>query len=160
MICMRCDGGRAAGVLADSLAKTAMNREHRNLVLDGRLVLVSPYDPGAGFNVGHAMQRNKLIYALADYAVVVSSELETGGTWRGATEALRAKWCPVFARTGHDTLPGNQEILKKGALAFPEFELKWIEDIAAWMKERSMEAGNQPEGTNASKDGEQWSLFD
>ena len=37
-----------------------MNREHRKLLLDGRLLLISPYDPSAGFNVGNAMQRNKV----------------------------------------------------------------------------------------------------
>src|SRR5258708_24895620 len=81
-------GGEVGGVLADSLETTAMNREHRNLLIDGRLVLVSPYDPNAGFNVGNAMQRNKLIYALADAALVVSSDLERGGTWTGAVEQL------------------------------------------------------------------------
>ncbi|MBN0509871.1 DNA-processing protein DprA, partial [Pseudomonas aeruginosa] len=54
-------GGKVCGVLADSLEKTTINREHRNLLLDGQLVLISPYDPSAGFNVGNAMQRNKLI---------------------------------------------------------------------------------------------------
>ena len=65
-----------------------MNREHRNLLLDGQLVLISPYDPSAGFNVGNAMQRNKLIYALADTSLVVSSDLNKGGTWAGAVEQL------------------------------------------------------------------------
>src|SRR5882724_2143879 len=52
-------GGKVAGVLTDSLERAALNREHRNCLMDGHLVLVSPYDPVAGFNVGHAMQRNK-----------------------------------------------------------------------------------------------------
>jgi len=50
--------GQAIGVLADSLETTALNREHRDLLLEERLVLISPYDPAAGFNVGNAMQRN------------------------------------------------------------------------------------------------------
>ena len=37
-----------------------MIREHRNFILDERLVLISPYDPLAGFNVGHAMQSNTM----------------------------------------------------------------------------------------------------
>lgn len=52
-----------------------MNREHRNLLIGDQLVLISPYDPSAGFNVGHAMQRNKLIYALADASLVVNADL-------------------------------------------------------------------------------------
>ena len=55
-------GGTVSGVLADSLEKATLNREYRNRLLKKQLVLISPYDPNAGFNKGHAMQRNKLIY--------------------------------------------------------------------------------------------------
>ena len=48
-------GGKVTGVLADSLERAVLNRDHRDLLMDGQLVLVSPYDPAAGFNVGHAM---------------------------------------------------------------------------------------------------------
>lgn len=100
-------GGKVCGVLADSLEKTTMNREHRNLLLDGQLVLISPYDPSAGFNVGNAMQRNKLIYALADTSLVVSSDLNSdfnkGGTWAGAVEPSA----------------GLDGLRKKGALPWP-----------------------------------------
>ena len=153
-------GGAAVGVLADSLERAVRGADLREALENGNLALITPYSPSASFTVGAAMGRNKLIYALADYAVVVSSEVETGGTWRGATEALKAKWCPVFARTSADTPAGNRELLKKGALALPETELKGIEDVEAWMKERSGDMKDQPDGRNASKAGEQPSLFD
>lgn len=114
-------GGKACGILADSLEKTVMNREHRNLLLDGQLVLVSPYDPNAGFNVGHAMQRNKLIYALADAALVVSSDLGKGGTWAGAVEQLdKLRFVPVFVRSTGEASPGITALRQKGALAWPD----------------------------------------
>ena len=69
------------------------------------------------------MGRNKIIYGLADFAVVVSSEFQTGGTWAGATEALKGDWCPVFVRTSEQLPKGNCELLKLGALALPESEL-------------------------------------
>ena len=65
-----------------------MLREHREALMDGRLVLACPYDPAARFQVGQAMQRNKLIYALSDAALVVNSDYGKGGTWTGATEQL------------------------------------------------------------------------
>lgn len=44
------------------------------------------------------MQRNKLIYALADASLVVSSDLNKGGTWAGAVEQLdKLKFVPVYA---------------------------------------------------------------
>lgn len=113
-------GGKVCGVLADSLEKAAMNREHRNRLLDGRLALVSPYDPSAGFNVGNAMQRNKLIYALADASLVVSSDLNKGGTWMGAVEQLdKLKFVPVFIRSTGESSDGLDGLRRKGALAWP-----------------------------------------
>lgn len=113
-------GGKVSGVLADSLEKTTMNREHRNLLLDGQLVLISPCDPSAGFNVGTAMQRNKLIYALADASLVVSSDLNKGGTWTGAVEQLdKLKFVPVYVRSTGGSSPGLDALRSKGALPWP-----------------------------------------
>ena len=52
-------GGRVVGVLPGDLVRTVMNREHRNLLLEERLTLVSPFDPSLRFTVAQAMQRNK-----------------------------------------------------------------------------------------------------
>ncbi|MDD2989689.1 MAG: DNA-processing protein DprA [Zoogloea sp.] len=113
-------GGKVSGVLADSLEKTTMNREHRNLLLDGQLVLISPYDPNVGFNVGNAMQRNKLIYALADASLVVSSDLNKGGTWTGAVEQLdKLKFVSVYVRSTVASSPGLDALRSKGALPWP-----------------------------------------
>jgi predicted Rossmann fold nucleotide-binding protein DprA/Smf involved in DNA uptake len=113
-------GGKVAGVLADSLERTALNHEHRNFLMDGQLVLISPYDPLAGFNVGHAMQRNKLIYALADAALVVSSDYEKGGTWSGAVEQLdKFRLVPIYVRSSGDTGKGLEALRQKGALPWP-----------------------------------------
>jgi len=113
-------GGDVAGVMADSLEKAALARDNREPLMEGRLVLVSPYDPAAGFNVGHAMQRNKLIYALADAALVVTSDFEKGGTWAGAIEQLdRLRFVPVFVRNGANAGKGNSALLNRGGKPWP-----------------------------------------
>jgi len=115
--------GRAVGVLADSLERAATNREHRSFLMDRRLALLSPYDPSAGWNVGHAMQRNKLIYALSDAALVVSSDLEKGGTWAGATEQLeKYRVVPVYVRASGEMSAGLKALGAKGALPWPDPE--------------------------------------
>jgi predicted Rossmann fold nucleotide-binding protein DprA/Smf involved in DNA uptake len=124
-------GGTAAGALADSLEATARKADVRQLLLDSRLVLVTPYAPTAGFSVGAAMGRNKVIYGLADFAVVVSSDFQTGGTWAGAVEALKARWCPVFVRDGEDVPQGNRELMKLGAAPLSAAELPNISDLPA-----------------------------
>ena len=126
-------GSKAVGVLADSLERTVRQPDLRQLLLDGQLVLLTPYAPTAGFSVGAAMGRNKVIYGLADFAVVVSSDFQTGGTWAGAVEALKAGWCPVFARDGANVPKGNRELLKLGAAPLPEAELSQMSDLPSWL---------------------------
>jgi DNA processing protein len=110
-------GGKVVGVMADSLERAAAHREHRDLISDSKLVLISPYDPLAGFNIGHAMQRNKLIYALSDAALVVNSDYEKGGTWAGAVEQLeKYRFVPVYVRTCGDVGQGLEALQRKGAL--------------------------------------------
>jgi len=114
-------GGTAVGVLADSLTKAAVAGKYRLGIKEGRLTLVSTYDPNAGFNVGNAMGRNKYIYGLADYALVVSSSFGKGGTWAGAIEAQeQIKEVPVFVRIQGTIPEGNRELVNKGAKPFPE----------------------------------------
>jgi len=114
-------GGNVVGVMADSLERAVLARDNREALMDGRLVLVSPYDPGAGFNVGHAMQRNKLIYALAEAALVVTADFQKGGTWEGAIEQLeRLRLAPVFVRTGEKSGKGNRALILRGGLPWPE----------------------------------------
>lgn len=109
-------GGKTVTVLADSLEARLRQRKVREAVLSGCLVLLSPYHPGARFTVGSAMCRNKYIYALSRYAVVVSASFNKGGTWAGAVENLRHKWVPLFVRDGENTPEGNQRLIEKGGI--------------------------------------------
>ena len=107
--------GNVVGVLADSLLRSATSATYRKYLRRNDLVLVSPFNPEAGFNVGTAMARNRYIYCLADKAVVISSGLNEGGTWNGATEAIKARWVPVWVRTSNAGDSGNPELIRLGA---------------------------------------------
>ena len=113
-------GGTVAGVLTNDLYRESVNREHRDALMDDQLVLVSQYDPKAGFNAGHAMQRNKLIYALADAGLVVDSAFNEGGTWTGAVEQLdKLRLVPVYTRSEGEVGAGLEGLRRKGALEWP-----------------------------------------
>jgi predicted Rossmann fold nucleotide-binding protein DprA/Smf involved in DNA uptake len=113
-------GGTVVGVLADSLLRSATFGKAREAIQDGCLTLISAFDPEAGFSVGNAMQRNKHIYALADFGLVVSSGYNEGGTWSGAIEQLeKLHLTPIFVRAGDDVLEGNRQLLRRDALPFP-----------------------------------------
>ncbi len=109
-------GGAAVGVLAGDLERTSMNRTHRNLILEQRLLLVSPFDPLARFHVGHAMHRNKLIYAMADAGLVMDTAIDEGGTWAGAVEQMSKYGTPVYTRSNGAPSPGLEALRERGAL--------------------------------------------
>ncbi|HYV04180.1 MAG TPA: DNA-processing protein DprA [Blastocatellia bacterium] len=113
-------GGSAVGLIADSLEKAIRAADARTAIEEGHLALATPYSPHASFNVGMAMARNKLIYALADFALVIASDAEKGGTWAGAEEALRAGRIPVFVVDGPSVSEGNRLLIKRGAIPFPD----------------------------------------
>ena len=90
--------GTAVGVVANSLLHAVTSKKYRKHLFANDLVLISPFNPEAGFNVGNAMARNKYIYCLSDAAVVVNSTLKKGGTWNGAIEDLKKKWVPLLVK--------------------------------------------------------------
>lgn len=110
-------GGSCIGVLASDLFKTSVNRQNRVGLQGGRLVLVSPFFPEAGFNAGNAMGRNRYIYTLADQALVIDSALRSGGTWEGAIENLKHGWVPMYVRSPGEGA-GNAALIAEGGLLF------------------------------------------
>ena len=113
-------GGCVASVLGDGLERAVVRREYRDALMNGRLVLACPYDPAARFQVGHAMQRNKLLYALANAALVVNSDYGKGGSWTGAVEQLdKLKFVPVFVRVEGEVGKGLDGLRERGAIPWP-----------------------------------------
>lgn len=140
--------GSAVGILADSLETAVRSSRYKGALVSGNLCLVTPYAPSAGFSVGAAMGRNRLIYCLADYAVVVASDAEKGGTWAGATEALKAGWLPVFV-LDHPAAPdGNRLLMNKGAIAFPHPFPEHYRRLRGWLEENSHSANSNPTQLN------------
>ncbi len=110
-------GGSAIGILSGNLAQEIVSEKSRMWIADERLALLSPYPPRATFNVWSAMERNKLIYAMADYALVVSAELDKGGTWQGALENVKHGWVPLFVRADENAPKGNRGLIGRGGIA-------------------------------------------
>jgi predicted Rossmann fold nucleotide-binding protein DprA/Smf involved in DNA uptake len=58
---------------------------------------ISTCPPNESFSSGRAMERNNLIYSFGQMTVVCSARYRQGGSWLGATNALKAKRPVVFA---------------------------------------------------------------
>ena len=72
--------------------------------------------PDAGFSAARAMNRNKYIYASAMGTFVIESDFNKGGTWSGATEAIKKGWGKVFV-WDVDIL-GNKKLIEAGAFPY------------------------------------------
>lgn len=110
-------GGSSIGILADSLLKAATKPQYRKALQEGRLLLVTPYYPEAGFNEGALMGRNKYIYLLSKGVVVAKSAIK-GGTWEGAIENIKKQWVPLWVRDIEQA--GNQQLIEKGGQSLPD----------------------------------------
>lgn len=111
--------GRALVVLGDSLLKNARKKQYKAFLENETLTLISPYSPDVGFTAGNAMGRNRLIYCLADEAIVVASTDGIGGTFGGAREAIRRGWGPMWVVSSDDSDSGNRLLLEDSAQLLP-----------------------------------------
>lgn len=132
--------GSAVGVLAHPLSKAAGEGENHELADLGRLTLITPFQPDMGFTVANAMARNKLIYALSYCTLVISADLEAGGSWAGATEALRHRLCRVAVWAGDGAGGGNPALVEKGGVPVTDvrriLDREWLDSEAERLEPR------------------------
>lgn len=77
--------------------------------------VLSMFAPNTGFTGPQAMMRNALIYSLGAGTVVVSSRLKVGGTWGGATDALRRRLGRIVVHA--NSTPSAQALVALGGVA-------------------------------------------
>lgn len=107
-------GGKVISISAGGFINDIKLKDYREAVAEGNLLLLTADNPYSRFTVPAAMNRNKYIYGLANYAVVVSSGLNEGGTWAGAIENLKAGWTPVFICNDMPKV-AHRALMEKGA---------------------------------------------
>jgi len=110
----------------------------------GNVLMMSQFHPDAQWVVSRAMERNKLVTALAQVVIVAESNNQ-GGTWEGANGALR-QTRPLYVRQSDSPalMPGNKALIELGGrpLYWPigvnEEEKSLIEDVISPLLESEM----------------------
>lgn len=112
------NGGKAVVFLPNNIEARVREAYIRQNILENKLLVyshISPYAPKSKYSfVAAAMERNKFIYAQSVATVVVRSDLNKGGTWADATEALKYNLSYVYA-WDNKSYEGNQELIRLGA---------------------------------------------
>lgn len=121
------DQGKSIITVADSLCKKIADPAVKKEIVKGNALFMSLADPYAGFSVYNAMARNKMIYAVSDYALVVTCEcyftknkkgeevvsMTKGGTWAGALECAAKNLSRLVVRKSDHAFRGNSELINK-----------------------------------------------
>lgn len=111
------NGGKVISIVSEGLLKRLKSEFIRENILNGSLLLISPYGPDAHFSVANAMARNKFIYALSDHSFIIKSTYKKGGTWTGAVEANKKKLSKLLVIEDPEDNSGNLELAKQFELA-------------------------------------------
>ncbi|WP_276620847.1 DNA-processing protein DprA [Syntrophomonas wolfei] len=136
-------GGKVVSISAGGFINNIKLKDYREAVAQGNLLLLTADNPYSRFTVPAAMNRNKYIYGLANYAVVVSSGLNEGGTWAGAVENLKAGWTPVFVCNDMPKV-AHRALMEKGAYPIVSVDLeKDLRQLFASPKSLQVEQVNE-----------------
>ena len=103
------------------------------------------------------MERNKVVTGLSQIAIVAESDTE-GGTWAGATSALRQNR-PLYVRdtsSYSSALPGNKALIELGGHPLP-WPNERLADILSTILQKSAELRLEKDDEPARPD--QLSLF-
>ncbi len=111
----RSSGGVNFITVPDSLSKRILAPEVRKSLLDECSVYLSLTHQNSRFSGYNAMARNKIIYALSDYAMIVTCSFvadakgkpypNKGGTWVGAHECAKFNLSKLLVRNAGDNFP-------------------------------------------------------
>lgn len=126
-VALNC-GGAVVAYIADALIQKIKKNDIAKSIAEGKLLLISDLKPDVGFSAGRAMNRNKFIYASAMGTFVVESDYNKGGTWNGATEAIKNKWGKVFV--WNNSSLGNKKLIEAGGFAYDIAEEKLVDMVS------------------------------
>ncbi len=108
-------GGKVITYVAEDM--TAYIKKNNEHILWDKMLVISTFHPGMHFKGYNALERNKYIYASCDYAVVVSSSINHGGSFKGATACLKEKLTKLYVYKTAKENSGNPNLIEMGGTA-------------------------------------------
>ena len=109
------NGGTTIVILAEGVRKYKGYKEHYKAMTEGRLLIISSFDPDDRWQTFKAQERNPLIYALGDKIFIAESG-EKGGTMNGAIQALKEHWEIFIRYPASKEVNANMSLIHKGCL--------------------------------------------
>jgi DNA processing protein len=133
--------GHGSMVLSNSLERAVLEPANRDAITDGRLLLVSPFDPAATYDGARLAEQNRLLCGLADALLVRRADPYDDTIWPLLLERLALAGGPrvyVDAPIGvapEDEDPALATLVARGARSWPHAQDS--ESLRAALREQS-----------------------
>ena len=138
------NNGSTIIVLAEGVKKYKGYRQYYKAMTEGRLLVISSFDPDDRWQTFKAQERNPLIYALGDKVFIAESG-DKGGTMNGALKALSEHWTVFIRFPEVNEVNANFTLIQKGCVAvdmrgkpitvdLPKSELEIEKEVLAQME--------------------------
>lgn len=128
-------GGNIVEILGGDMASRIAEEGIADLLAEGRAAVVSLEHPEALFTVSHAISRNKLLFSLAEAAVIFNTDGK-----RGETDALRNQYCDwIYAWSGY---PNNHQLISRGAISLESISELDLDQLSRHWKNSQSEQMN------------------
>ena len=124
-------GGTVVEVLGGDMNNHIAEEGISDLLAAGKAAVVSLEHPDALFTVSHAISRNKLLFSLAEAAIVFNTDGK-----RGELDAIKNQYCDwIYAWAGY---PNNQTMISRGAIPLESLaELDFDQMSRHWKNSQS-----------------------
>jgi predicted Rossmann fold nucleotide-binding protein DprA/Smf involved in DNA uptake len=103
-----------AGAMSERIYQAGVSE----MIVDRRALALSSAHPDALHTHPRAMERNRCLYALANFAIIMKMRQEKGAAWEGARAALNCGWIEKVYAWEHPSSPAGRRLIKRGAAAF------------------------------------------
>lgn len=111
--------GQSIVVLPQGI-ETYKSKTYYQEIVKGNVLVMSIYHPKAPWSVGLAMDRNKIIYGLANHIYTAESN-NSGGTWEGVLNGLKRGRKVYVRKPGLKEKNANNILISKGATPVDDF---------------------------------------
>ncbi len=128
-------GGSLINVLGGGLYEHMETDPITQLLKEKRCVLISLEHPESMFTISHAVTRNKVIFSLADAAIVLNTDNK-----RGEIDAIQNRYCDwIYAWTGSNS---TGTLITRGATPVSDLRALNLEELIGHWKSSESEQLN------------------
>jgi predicted Rossmann fold nucleotide-binding protein DprA/Smf involved in DNA uptake len=114
----RQNNGKLILCMAGAMSERVYQAGVSEMIVERRALALSAAHPDSLYTYPRAIERNRCLYALANFAIIMKMRQEKGAAWEGARAALNCGWIEKVYAWEHPSSPAGRRLIERGAAAF------------------------------------------